>query len=187
MKIEKQLLDDHQVKLTVEIESDKMDGMKRRAAKKIARSIKVSGFRPGKAPYAVILKQVGEAAILEEALEMLVDDIYPQVLKEAEIEPYGPGKLDNVKSMDPAILEFVIPLDAEVTLGDYASIRKSYEPGITTEEDIDNVLKDLQERQAIIEPVDHPAKEGDLVSIKISAKRNSTDPNEDEIELIKER
>ena len=187
MKIEKQLLDDHQVKLTVEIESDKMDEMKRRAAKKIARSIKVSGFRPGKAPYAVVLKQVGEAAVLEDALEVLVDDIYPQMLKEADINPFGPGKLENVQSVDPVTLEFIVPLDAEVVLGDYSSIRKPYEPKITTEEDIDEVLKDLQERQSVIEPIEHPAEEGDLVSIKISATRNSSEPGEDEIELIEER
>jgi trigger factor len=187
LKIEKQLLDDHQVKLTVEIEADKMDEMKRRAAKKIARSIKVSGFRPGKAPYAVVLKQVGEAAVLEEAMELLVEDIYPQVLKEAEIEPYGPGKLENVQSMDPVVLEFVIPLEAEVVLGDYSSIRKTYEPVSTTEEDIDDVLKDFQERQAVIEPIEHTAEEGDLVSIKISAVQNSSEPGEEETELIAER
>ena len=58
LKIETQLQEDHQVKLVVEVETDAMESMKRRAARKIARRVKIPGFRPGKAPYPVIVRQV---------------------------------------------------------------------------------------------------------------------------------
>jgi trigger factor len=128
LKIDKQLLDDHQAKLTVEIEEEKMDEMKHRAAKKIARSIKIPGFRPGKAPYSVIARQVGEPAIMDEAMEILIKEVYPDIIKEADIKPYGMGQLENILSLDPVALEFLIPLDVEVTLGDYKSIRNEYQP-----------------------------------------------------------
>jgi trigger factor len=54
LKIEKQLLDDHQMQLTVEVEADRMEASKRRAAKQIAKRGKIPGFRPGKAPYHVM-------------------------------------------------------------------------------------------------------------------------------------
>ncbi len=168
MKIETQPLENHEVKITAEIEDERLDEMKRRAASKLARRIKIPGFRPGKAPYPVIQRTVGEAAIFEEALELLVETIYPEVIEEAKIKPYGPGRLENVAEMEPLTLEFVVPLDAEVTLGDYKSIRKPYEPTPVSVDDIQDTLNSLRERQAIIEPVDRPAEEGDVVSVHLN-------------------
>jgi len=186
LKIQKQLLDDHQMKLTVEVDADQMEAMKKRAARKISKQVKIPGFRPGKAPYPVIVRQIGEGVIVEEALEILVDDIYPQIIKEADIKPYGPGSLEKVESLDPPVLEIVVPLEAEVDLGDYRSIRKPYELREITEDDVDDVLQDLCERQAIIEPVDRPAQEGDLVAVRLSAKRLHPEEDQDPI-IIKER
>ena len=171
MKIEKQTLEDHQVKLTVEVEEKTFEDAKRRAAKKVSRQTKIPGFRPGRAPYNVVVRQVGEPLILEEALDLLVQDIYPKIIEETEIQPYGPGKLENVESMEPPVLEFIVPLEAEVELGDYHSIRKPYEPDEVSEQQVDDVIDDLRERQAILEPADRPVKEGDVVYIKLSAER----------------
>ena len=177
MKIETQFLEDHQAKLTVEVEPDQMEEMKRRAANKLSRRVKIPGFRPGKAPYPVIQRTVGEAAIVEEALDLLVEDIYPKVIKEAKIEPYGPGKLENVASMEPVTLVFVIPLDAEVTLGDYRSMRKPYEPKPVTDQDVADAIKELQERQALVEPVERAAQEGDVVTVRLSGERKEDEEN----------
>lgn len=186
MKIETQLLEDHQAKLTVEVDPELMQNMKRRAARKIARRVKIPGFRPGKAPYQVVVRQLGEGVIVEEALEMLVDEIYPQVIDEAEITPYGPGSLENVSSLDPPVLEFMVPLEAEVTLGNYLEMRQAYEPEEITEKDVDDVFENLRERQAIIEPVERPAEEGDLVTIRLRAERNQVEGDQDPV-LLAER
>jgi trigger factor len=171
LKIETQFLEDHQAKLIVEVEPEQMEEMKRRAALKLSRRVKIPGFRPGKAPYPVIVRTIGDATIVEEALELLVEDIYPKVIKEAEIEPYGPGKLDKVASMEPLTLEFVVPLDAKVTLGDYRSMRKPYEPKPVVDQDVEDSIKELQERQALVEPVERAAEEGDVVTVRLSGER----------------
>jgi trigger factor len=186
LKIETEIQEDHQAKLTVEVEVDVMEGMKRRAARKIARRVRIPGFRPGKAPYQVIVRQLGEGAILEEALEMLVEDIYPKIIEDTEIKPYGPGSLDNVVSLEPPVLEFMVPLDAEVTLGDYRSLRKPYEPSEVSDDDVNKVLENLRERQAVIEPVERPAQEGDLVTVRLSATKRTQVEDEDP-NLISER
>jgi trigger factor len=178
LKIETIILEDHQAKLKVEFEPHQIEDAKQRAARKISRQTKIPGFRPGKAPYGIVLRTVGESAILEEALEILVDDQYPKVIEEAGIKPYGPGQLENVISMAPPILEFKVPLEAQVTLGDYLSIRQPYSPPVVEEKDIDQVISDLRERQAILEPVNRSAKEGDQVFIRISGER--LDPAEGE-------
>ena len=117
LKIETNYLEDHQAQLKVEFDAEQLNDAKQRAARKIARQTKIPGFRPGKAPYGIVLRTVGEAAILEEAMEILIDDQYPKIIEESKIKPYGPGQLENVVSFDPPIFEFKVPLDAEVTLG----------------------------------------------------------------------
>ena len=146
MKIEKEVLEDQQVKFTVEVDSDQLEASKRKAAKKIARRIKVPGFRPGKAPYQVIQRQVGDEALLEESIEILVNDVYPQVIEDAEIDPYGPGNLENVLSLDPVTLEFIVPLMPEVELADYHAVRLPYDPPEITDAEVEAVEQDFRQR-----------------------------------------
>lgn len=180
MKIDTNLLDDHQIELTVEIENEVMEKAKHKAARKISKKVKISGFRPGKAPYNVIQNQVGDGAILEEALDLLLDDLYPKIIDEAEINPYGPGSLKNVASMEPPTLEFLVPLAPEVEIGAYREIRSPWEPKEVKEEDVQEVLDNLREQQAIIESVDRPSEESDMVSVVLTGKRIDQDDSESE-------
>lgn len=186
MKIETQPLEDHQMKLVVEVEPQPFEQAKRRAASRLSRQTKIPGFRPGKAPYHIVQRHIGEEAILDESLEILLKDLYPQIIDEAEIEPHGPGKLANIISIEPLKLEFLVPLAAEVELGDYPSIRHPYEPEDVGEEDIEEVLRDLRQRQAIEEPTDRAAQEGDHVFIRMSAERAIVEEGE-QATLIAER
>lgn len=186
MKIETQPLEDHHTQLTVEVDSLQMDEAKRRAARKIAHKVKIPGFRPGKAPYNFVLRYVGEEAILEEAMDLLVDEIYPKVIEESGIHPSGPGQLKEIKSIDPPVLEFSVPLKAVVELGDYRTIRIPYELKETTEAEVDEVIERLREQHALIEPADRPAQEGDIVTIQIHGTLANAAEDQD-AELVKER
>lgn len=189
MKIETENLEDHQVKLTVEIETDQFEASKRKAAKKIAKRVKIPGFRPGKAPYQVIQRHVGDETILEESLEILVKDIYPQIIEQAEIEPYGPGNFENIVNHDPLTLEFIVPLRSEVELGDYTELRFDYDPPVITDQEVETVEEDFRQRQAVEETVERSAQEGDHIYIRLSAKRfgESEDEDIEEGNLIDER
>ena len=178
MNIETNISEDHQAHLKVEFDLDQLTIAKHRAARKIAQQTKIPGFRPGKAPYPIVARTVGEGAILEEAMEILVEEQYPKVIEEANIKPYGPGQLENIISMDPPIFEFIVPLDAEVTLGDYQTIRISYELPSIQEADVDKVIFDLRDRQAVLEAVDRPAEQGDQVFIRLNGER--LDPSDNE-------
>lgn len=186
MKIETQILEDHQVKLKVEIEPEPLDVAKRKAARKIAQKAKIPGFRPGKAPFHIVERFVGEEALLQDALDILINEVYPKAIEESGIKPYGMGKLDNIPSTNPPIFEFVVPLEAEVTLGDYRSLRIPFEPKQVSEEEVASELEDLREHQAIIEPVDRPAQYGDQVTVRISAERKQ-DEEGNKVTLIRER
>lgn len=179
MKIEKEYLEDHQVKLNVVVDADPWEKAKRQAARRIAKRVKIPGFRPGKAPYHVIVRNVGEGAIVENALEILVDDIYPKVIDEAEIEPYGPGSLEEVAELDPPTFDFVIPLQPEVEVGDYKSLEIEYEPPEITETDVDEAIENVRMQHSLNEPVERPAEDGDIVYMRVSAKRLDIEDEEE--------
>ncbi len=163
MKIEQQLRDDHQVTLTVEVEPERFEKAKRRAARKLSRKAKIPGFRPGKAPYDVIRSFLGEGAIVEEAVEILIDEIYPEALEEAEIEPAAAGSLDEIASLEPPTFVFTVPLRPQVDLGDYEAIRVDYTFEAPNEEKVDEAIDELRRMFARTEEVNRPIEDGDYV------------------------
>ena len=180
LKIETVARDDQQTKLIAELDSETLEKYKHQAARKISRSQKIPGFRPGKAPYDLIRRMYGDEALQQEAMELMLDEIYPQAICEANINPSGPGKLEEIVSVDPPTFSFIIPLPPEVNLGEYKEIRKEYAPEAVTDEQIELTLKRLQRSYATAEPVEREAQKGDLVSFKFSAKRTQTEEGEND-------
>lgn len=171
MKVDVQPLEDHQVKLLVEVDAAEFEKAKQQAARQLSKRVKIPGFRPGKAPYAMVVRFLGEEAIQEEAVEVLADKVYPKALDEAKISPYGPGRLVDISLSEAPKMEFVVELQPEVELGDFRSIRLPYELEAPPEEAVERLIQNLRHQQAIIESVERPAQEGDLVVVKLSAVR----------------
>ena len=186
MKIDQKNLDDHQVQFSVEVEKQTLESARQKAARKIAQRVKIPGFRPGKAPFNVIEKQVGLEAIKDEAIDIVLEEMYPKVIEEAGIKPYGPGTLEKVhEDKDPQIFEFKVPLSPEVELGDYKKIRLTFEDKKVTQADVDKVIKDLREQNAMLVPVQRSVEEGDMVYILMSAERGK--PKDGKTSLLPER
>lgn len=171
MKIEKQMQDDHQARLVVEIEQEKMEASKRRAARKLAERGKIPGFRPGKAPYPVIVRHYGEQAVVEQAIDDLVEEMYPKILEEADIKPAAAGSLESIDNLEPPKLTFRVPLAPEVDLGDYRSIRKPYEWTAPDKTEVDQALEDLRQMYATTETVDRAIQSGDYVLVDVKGER----------------
>ncbi len=167
MKIETTPREDHQITLTVEVEQDRMEGAKRRSARQLSKRGKIAGFRPGKAPYDVIRRQYGDEAIIEGAIDILLDEVYPKAIEEAKIEPAAAGSLEKMESLEPPVFIFTVPLKPEVDLGDYRKLRKAYKFKKPTKKDVDLKLEELQKMYATTESVERPIEEGDYVMTEI--------------------
>jgi trigger factor len=185
LKIEQTYLEDHQLEIVVETEQDIFEKAKHLAAKELAKGKKIPGYRPGKAPYQLILNHFGEATIIDKALEHFLDEIYPQVIDEIEEEPYGPGQVKEIKSLDPPTFIFHIPLQPEVVIGDYKEIRLPYEKSEIMENEVDEIIERMLSQQATVEPVDHPAEEGNLVDTSLDGRPSEADPEDEESYLLK--
>ncbi|NPV55627.1 MAG: trigger factor [Anaerolineae bacterium] len=169
MNIQTEKIADHQVRVTVSFDPEQFEGYKQRAAKRISRDKKIPGFRPGKAPYDFIRRYFGDEAIETQAIDLLIDEEYPKVLEQADIRPAAPGIIEDIPSKDPLTLILVVPLEPEVILGDYHSIRMEYAPPKVADDDVDKVLEEMRYNYATAETSDQPAKMGDVVLAKVSA------------------
>ncbi|HSL45605.1 MAG TPA: trigger factor [Anaerolineales bacterium] len=169
LKIEKTVEENHEAKLVVEVEPEQMETYKRRAARKISQRGKIPGFRPGKAPYEMIVRNYGEQAIIEQAVDNFVDAEYSNILKEAGVEPGASGRLESIDSFEPPKMTFRVPLAPEVDLGDYRSIRLPYEWAAPDEKAIENALEDLRQMYATTENVEREAQVGDYVLVDVKS------------------
>jgi trigger factor len=168
LKIETQSRDDHQVTLVVELEHEQMEGAKHRAARRISERKSIAGFRPGKAPYDVVVRSFGEGVIVEQAVDLLLDEVYPNALQEAKIEPGASGSLEKVENLEKKPkFTFTVPLAPSIDLGDYRSVRLPYdwkEPG---DDKVVESLEELRQMYAKTETVNRPIQKGDFIMIDL--------------------
>ena len=169
MNIEKTIEENHEAKLVVEVEAEKMEQYKKRAARKISERSKIAGFRPGKAPYDIVVRNVGEQAIIEQAIDYFVDAEYSNILKEADVNPGAAGSLESIDSLEPPKLTFRVPLAPEVDLGDYLSLRIPYEWSAPSQDEVDKALTDLRQMYATTENVEREVQEGDYVLVDLKS------------------
>jgi trigger factor len=166
----------------VELDQERLDQAKQKAAQRISKQVNVPGFRKGKAPYRILVNFVGEKAILDDAVELLSNDIYKEVLVESQLAPYGPGSLEDFKSDPTPTLTFVVPLQPEVELGDYRSVRLDYEKPTIGDEAVNGAMKSLQEQQAVIEESQKPVALGNRVTVDIHSAFVNKDESKAEAE-----
>lgn len=183
LKVTTERLEDNQARLLVEIDEARVDQELKRAARKIAKQVNIPGFRKGKAPYHVIVRTFGEAAVYDEALEPLGQAVYAEALEQSELNPYAPGSLDDVKLETPMTMSFTVPLAPEIDLGDYREVRLPYEAAQVTDEDLEHALEHLQENEAVLEPVERAAQLEDVLTMDVLGVLK----DEDEDDLDEER
>lgn len=181
MKVETTPREDHQATLIVEIEQDRMESAKHRAARQISKRGKITGFRPGKAPYDVIRRQYGDEAILEGAIDILLEEVYPLALEEAKIEPAAAGSLEKVESLEPPVFTFTVPLKPEVDLGDYRKLRKAYKWKKPKKQEVDAKLEELQKMYATTVAVNRPVVEGDYVMTAVVGQKSDAADGEEPV------
>ncbi|MGB9672690.1 MAG: trigger factor [Anaerolineales bacterium] len=181
MKIETSPLENHQIKVIVEATPEEFEASRNKAVRQLTKKIKIPGFRPGKAPIAIALKHLDPRLVNEETLETFIDQYYEKILDESKIDPYGPGSLENIISLEPLTLEFVIPLKPKVELGDYHSVRVPFENPVTDETEVDSTLDRLRYQYGVAEPVERPIQVGDSVYVDIKGYVVEADGKTDEL------
>ncbi len=186
MKIESQKLENHETKISVEVSAEEFEPLKIQAARKIAGQAKIAGFRPGKAPYDIIRRNYGDQAIAQEALDILLEKQYEQILKEASIEPGGMGRLDKIDQVAPPVFSIIVPLAPSVNLNSYRDIREEYNEPELSDTEVKEAIEELMRPFAVAEPIDAPAADGHTAYVLIKAEIEDSEAESGSKELIKE-
>ena len=139
-----------------------------RAYRKLAQRTDVPGFRKGKAPRPMLERYLGRDALLHQALDILVPEVYKQALEEQDIDAIDVPSIELLQE-EPPLIKATVPIRPTVELGDYRSLRVPRDPVQVSAEEVDAALDDLRHRYALQEPVDRPVQMGDIVRADVRA------------------
>lgn len=154
------------VQLTISVDEGKETEYLRRSARALSREYRIHGFRPGKAPYDVVVQRLGLEMVRAEALDRFGDEVFEQGLEESKLEPAAQASLQNV-TWDPMTLQVKVPVKPEVLLNEYRDIRITWGVPEVTEEQVNEELLKLQQEQSEWRPDARPAEMGDQVVLNI--------------------
>ena len=153
-----------QLTLTIEVDEDRVRKAMQKKARELSREVQLPGFRPGKAPYDVLVRRIGEETLRAEAVEDLVQPVFEEALEQEGIDLYARPSLENIE-LNPVSFKFTVPLSPTVVLGDYRTFRQDIEDVQVTDEALDEALEYVRMRHQVIEPVERAAEFGDVVTI----------------------
>ncbi|MEO8570825.1 MAG: trigger factor [Chloroflexota bacterium] len=168
------------VLLEIELPAERLSRAVDDAVRRLSRTTKVPGFRPGKAPRTVLERHLGPGVVVEEAVEHLVADAYREALVQEEIVPLANGDVEVVQAEEGSPLTFkaTVPVRPEVELGDYKNF--NFRPDVETIDDarVDKVVDELRDQNATLTAVEgRGARDGDYAVISFVGTRDG-DPFE---------
>ncbi len=171
MKSAVETLSPTRAKLTVEVPFEELKPSLDAAYKAIAQQINVPGFRRGKVPPTVIDRQVGRAAVLDQAVNELLPKAYVEALQENSLEPLAQPEIEVTKLDDNDVLEFTAEVDVkpDFTVPAYDGIVAQVEDIEVTDEDVEEQVQALRERFATLVDVDRAAADNDFVVLDLRA------------------
>lgn len=166
MKVTAEKAENSQVVLDVEMEPAELEKYLNIAYRHVVSRVTVPGFRKGKAPRDVLERFVGKGALLEDAIEHLVPEACDKAIEEQKLEAVARPRVDLV-SIEPVRFKATVPLKPTVKLGDYKSISVEHKPVEITGEQIDRVIDQLRQQQAVFTPVDRPVRYNDIITMTL--------------------
>ncbi len=180
MKNTVEYLSETRASLEVEVSAADFTPAYEKAAKELAKQVKIPGFRPGKAPRRVLEANIGKGYILEQAINNSLDGYYQQAMAENGLRPMSRPEvaINEVPEMkggdDTTALKFTIEVDImpEISLPNPADVVIEVPAAEVSEADVEATLTDLRERFASLTDVKRAAKEGDYLNIDLVAKVN---------------
>lgn len=171
--------DKHKVRLTIEVPPDEFGKDLDRAYRKVARQVKIPGFRKGKVPRQVIDAQIGRDAVLGEFLEESVPTYYRDAMREHDLAPIAQPDIDLQQVEEGKPLVFTATVEVRPRLrfedADYKGIELDRPTTEVTDQDVDAMVDSLRERFAELEPVARPAHANDYVVMDIRASVHGQD------------
>ncbi|HET9681951.1 MAG TPA: trigger factor, partial [Candidatus Limnocylindrales bacterium] len=163
------------VRLRVELPAERLDAAVAEAVRHLSQRTKIPGFRPGKAPRPMIERVLGKDAVMDEAMDHLVQRAYRDALVEHDILPLAEASIDIEQATEgqPVIFTALVQVRPEVKIGDYRGFNFGPEIEVIDDAKVDQVIEELRDQNATLAAVeDRGAKAGDYAVIKYEGTRD---------------
>ncbi|MDH4171979.1 MAG: trigger factor [Acidimicrobiia bacterium] len=163
-------VEDNKVKLLVQVDEQEFEKEVDAAFRRIAKEVRLPGFRPGKAPRKILEARLGAGYAREEALRESLPEYYANAVREHDVDVIAAPEIDITDGQEGGHVSFeaVVQVRPVVVVAGYQSMRVEIPSPEVSESDIDEYIDRLRNQHADLEPVDRPAEEGDHVTIDIN-------------------
>ncbi len=170
MKSNVETLEDNRVKVSVEVDESEFGSAVDAAFKRIAREVKMPGFRPGKAPRRLLEAQLGHQVGRDEALRDALPDYYARAVVEHDVDVIAAPEIEITAGEEsgPIVFDAVVEVRPQVNAAGYDGLRVEIPRPAPSNDDIDQQLDAMRGQFAELEPVERAADDGDHVTIDIS-------------------
>jgi trigger factor len=169
MKTTVKELPDSRVLVEVEVAAADVEKANSRAARAMAKEMRMPGFRAGKAPASLVIQRPGFPAVLAEAIREALPDWYERALLDSGIAAIGDPEISMVstpeREEEPLEFKFEVGVRPAAKLGEYKGLEVGKEEQEVADEVVDTEVERIREGFARLDPVDRAAAEGDSLLI----------------------
>ncbi len=161
-----------EVELEIPITAEELAAAQERAFRRLAKNVKLPGFRAGKVPRKVFEQTYGSDTIASEALEDVVPEVYARAVREHELVPVDRPKMELLPAEEgkPSRLKATVAVRPAIELHNYKGIEVERDTPAIDEDDVDRSLAALAKERATLVPVERPAQLGDVVTLDYEGK-----------------
>src|SRR5215210_293984 len=167
-------LPESRARVEVEVAAEDVDRSVSRAARGLARELRMPGFRKGKAPPALIVQRMGRGPVVEQAVRDSLPEWYERALLDSGVSPVGDPNIEVTvvpeREGEPLGFHFEVGVRPAARLGDYKDLEVGRPETQVPDDIIDREIERLRETGARLEPVQRSATEGDVLLVDFEGK-----------------
>jgi len=164
MDIKIKKLPKSEVEISITLDDKDLKADLASAAKAISKDVKIAGFRPGKIPYDVLVKEVGEDAIRAHAIDMAMPRILTETIQKEKLVVIARPHV-NIMSKNPVKFVAIAPVYPEIKVDGYDKVGIKAKEVKVTEKEINETIKNIQKQFTEWNEVDRAAKKGDKAEL----------------------
>jgi len=176
LKTEVTELPDSRARVEVEVPADLVGRGLQRAARALAKEMRMPGFRKGKAPPSLVIQRLGFGTVLQDAIRESLPEWYEQGLLSSGISPVGDPSIEIVSAPEaedePLEFKFEIGVRPPAKLGEYIGLEVGKTEAEPTDEIVDREVERVREGFTKLEPVERAAAEGDVLLVDFEGVRD---------------
>jgi trigger factor len=169
-------LPDSRARVEVEVPADLVGRGLQRAARGLAKEMRMPGFRKGKAPPSLVIQRLGFGTVLQDAIRESLPEWYEQGLLSSGISPVGDPNIEIVSAPEaegePLEFKFEIGVRPPAKLGEYKGLEVGKAEAEPTDEIVDREVERIREGFTKLEPVERAAADGDVLLVDFEGLRD---------------